>query len=88
LGLAGLEADPQLSRYLRNDGGGPNPFPTLLLRSKEKCVRVYPKNVHQPWPLALKYSRGEHARYRILRVCTGAGTGMPVLDLSSRGARV
>ena len=20
------------------------------------CVRPYPKNVHQPWPLALKYS--------------------------------
>ena len=25
---------------------------------KCKCLRVYPKNVHQPWPLALKYRVG------------------------------
>ena len=44
---------------------------------KFKCLRVYPKNVHQPWPLALKL----HLPYQanLYSLLTGAGDSAAAL---------
>ena len=48
-----------LSSYLKGQGSGLLKFkgqgPEMVnVEEQEECRRPYPKNVHQPWPLALK----------------------------------